>query len=71
MGKVLIKTTEQYRVDTMEEAETLIQEAREEKGFTLIKYSNEYKTAKEKGEIVDEWQRVILVKEFAEEKNKE
>jgi hypothetical protein len=66
--KYLIKTVEQYRVDSEAEAKKLIEDAKLDKGYTLSKYSSEYKCAKAKGEIVDEWFRVILTKEFNAEK---
>ena len=40
----------------------------DQKVNNLSKYSNEYKCAKAKGEIVDEWRRVVLVKDFTAEK---
>ena len=64
----LIKTVEQYRVGTETEAKKLIEDAKAEKGYTLSKYSSEYKCAKSKGEVVDEWFRVVLTKEFNVEK---
>lgn len=64
----LIKTTEQYRVGSEAEAKKLIESAKADKAYTLNKYSSEYKCAKSKGEIIDEWFRVILVKEFNTEK---
>lgn len=64
----LIKTVEQYRVGTEAEAKKLIEDAKAEKGYTLSKYSSEYKCAKAKGEIVDEWFRVVLTKEFNSER---
>lgn len=66
--KYLVKTTEQYRVDSEAEAKKLIEEAKAESGYTLSKYSSEYKCTKSKGEIVDDWYRVQLIKEFNQEK---
>ena len=66
--KFLIKTVEQYRVGTEEEAKQLIESAKKERSYTLAKYSSEYKCTKSKGEILDEWYRVILTKEFCSEK---
>lgn len=68
MSKFLIKTTEQYRCDSENEAKQLIENAKSNKNYTLGKYSSEYKCTKAKGEIVDDWYRVILVKTFTEEK---
>lgn len=64
----LIKTTEQYRCDTETEAKNLIEEAKQSGLYTVTKSSTEIKTVKQKGEIVDEWQRVIITKEFTSEK---
>ena len=66
--KYLIKAVEQYRVDSEAEAKKLIEEAKADRNYTLSKYSSEYKWTKAKGEIVDEWFRVILTKEFNTEK---
>lgn len=68
MSRYLIKTTEQYRVDSESEAKALIEEAKKEKGYTLAKYSSEYKERKVKGEVADAWYRVTLNKNFADEK---
>jgi len=66
--KYLVKTTEQYRVDSEVEAKKLIEDAKAESGYTLSKYSSEYKCTKSKGEVVDDWYRVQLIKEFNQEK---
>lgn len=68
MSRYLIKVTEQYRCDTEAEAEALINEAKENKQYTVIKTSSEMKTTKAKGEVVDEWRRVLITKEFTSEK---
>ena len=51
--RYLIKVTEQYRCDTEEEARVLIEEAKKDNQYTVIKSSSEIKTVKSKGEIVD------------------
>lgn len=68
MSKYLIKTTEVYRCDTEEEAKTLIEEAKRDGTYIVTKNSSEIKTLKQKGEIVDEWRRVTITKEFTSEK---
>lgn len=68
MSCYLIKVTEQYRCDTEAEAEVLINEAKESGQYTVVKSSSEIKTTKAKGEVVDEWRRVLITKEFASEK---
>ena len=64
----LIKTTEQYRCDTEQEAVELIESAKKAKEYELIKYNSEVKLSKQKGEVVDTWMRVSLVKAFTDEK---
>lgn len=68
MSCYLIKVTEQYRCDTEAEAEVLINEAKESGQYTVVKSSSEIKTTKAKGEVVDEWRRVLIMKEFTSEK---
>lgn len=68
MSCYLIKAIEQYRCDTEQEANKLINEAKQNHQYTVIKTSNEIKTLKQKGEIIDEWRRVIITKEFTSEK---
>lgn len=68
MSVYLIKTTETYRCDTEREAEALIEAAKDNTTYTTAKHSSELKTMKQKGEIVDEWRRVTITKEFTSEK---
>lgn len=64
----LIKVTEQYRCDTEDSAKELIEKAKNSRKYTVIKSSDEIKVTKAKGEIVDEWHRVIITKEITSEK---
>ena len=64
MSKFLINTTETYRVDSEPEVEALIAEAKNSNQFVLSKYNCQYKETKQKGEVIDSWYRVTLVKEF-------
>ena len=66
--KYLIKTVETYRVASEEEAKQVIEDAKKEGNYFLSKYNSEYKNTKSKGEVVDEWYRVTLTKEFTSEK---
>lgn len=68
MSKYLLKTVETYRVDSEEEADKLIMEAKEDSVYTLEKFSSQYKTRKAKGEIIDDYYKVILTKSFTSEK---
>lgn len=67
----LISTTEIYRVDTEAEAAELINEAKKDPNFILAKYSTTKKERKSKGEVIDEWFNVNLVKKFDDEKEPE
>jgi hypothetical protein len=71
MAKYLINVTETYRVDTENEASNLIQEAKNNEFYVLKKYSSQKKDKKQKGEIVDSWVAVTLVKQFTDEKDPE
>lgn len=66
--KYLVRSVETYRVATESEAKRVIEDAKAEKSYTLSKYSSEYKCTKAKGEVTDEWYRVILTKDFNIEK---
>lgn len=69
--KYLITTTEVYRVDTESEAQALIEAAKADNHFILNKYISEYKERKSKGEIIDEFYKVSLVKTFTDIKEPE
>lgn len=64
--KYLLGTTEVYRLDSESEANTLLEEAKQE--GNLSKYSCVHKERKFKGEVIDEWYRVTLTKTFTDEK---
>lgn len=64
--KYLIETTEVYRVDSEDEAKLVIEEAK--KRSTLVKYNCAYKERKQKGEVIDSWYRLTLVKKWDDEK---
>lgn len=68
MAKYLTTVTEIYRVDSETEVELLLDEAKHA-NYTLEKYSSQYKEAKQKGEVIDSWFKVTLVKSFNDEKN--
>ena len=58
MIKFLIKATNEYRVETKEDADKLHKELEEEateKGWTLSGWSETYKNRKSQGEIIEEW----------------
>ena len=66
MAKYLCQTQEIYRVDSEAEAANLIEAAKKDNTFTLLKSSTEYKTIKAKGEIIDEYWKTTLVKHFTD-----
>lgn len=66
--RYLLNTTEIYRVATVEEATEIIDEAKRDGNYILSKYSSVKREQKAKGEVIDEWYKVTLVKSFNEEK---
>lgn len=68
MSKYLIRVTEEHRADSETEAAELINESKNDSRFTLAKYSSVKKEVKQKGEIVDTYYMVSLVKVFDDAK---
>ena len=66
MAKYLCQVQEIYRVGSEAEAANLIEAAKKDNTFTLLKSSTEYKTIKARGEIVDEYWKTTLVKHFTD-----
>ena len=50
------------------QVEAILEEAKNDSNYTLVKYSSQYKEKKEKGEVVDYWYRLTLTKAFTDEK---
>ena len=71
MAKYLLGVTESYRVDNETEVEALLESAKQDNGYKLIKYSSQKKETKAKGEVIDEYYKVTLTKEFNSEKEPE
>lgn len=69
--KYLITTTEIYRFSSEDEATNFIETAKKESGYVLNKHTVEYKERKQKGEMIDFWWKVTLVKSFNNEKEPE
>ena len=69
--RYLLNAIETYRVADENEAKKLIEEAKKDKNYSLVKYVSQQKVKKSKGEIEDEWVRVTLTKEFTEERDPE
>lgn len=66
--KYLCEVTEKYRIDSENEAKAFIEEQKKENRYALKKYSSELKERKSKGEIIDEYFQVTLVKSFNDPK---
>jgi len=69
MAKYLLKTTEEHRADSELEATELINAAKADNRYILSKYSSVKKERKAKGEIIDEYYIVTLVKTFDDPKD--
>ena len=67
--KILLKTTDVYRVDDEDEAVRLIEDFKSRQNseaYSLTKSGYVLKNKKQKGEIVDEWAVVTLERTFNE-----
>lgn len=67
--KILMKTTDVYRVDDEEAAMRLIEEFKDNQtaeGYTVTKSGYVLKTKKSKGEIIDSWMIVTVERSFEE-----
>lgn len=62
MAKYLVSVVETYRLDSEEEAVRLIEESKKSNKYELTKYTNEHKEVKQKGEVIEEYQKVQLTK---------
>lgn len=68
MSKYLISVQEVYRVDSEAEATAMIEEAKNDSTCTLVKYNCESKERKSKGEVIDSYKKLTLIKKFNDEK---
>ena len=66
--KYLTQVTETYRVDTEDQVLKMIEEAKQDGRYTLVKHASQYKERKAKGEVIDAWFKVSLTKQFTDEK---
>lgn len=63
----LLKRTEEFRVNNEAEAQALIDQAKrdpEGEGYELVSYKMVKKDKKSKGEVIDSWIIVTLVKQW-------
>ena len=67
MDYSIMKQTDEIRVETEEEAKALIESFKEkaaQEGYEIIKYTSTLKEKKSKGEIVDSYVIVSIVKRW-------
>ena len=69
--KYLTQVTETYRVDDEARVLEMIEEAKQDKTFTLTKHTSQYKERKQKGEVIDAWYKLTFTKGFCEERDPE
>ena len=69
--KYLLTTTEVYRFNDEQSAAVFIEDAKKQSGYVLLKSAVDYKERKQKGEVIDFWWKVTLVKKFNDEKEPE
>lgn len=69
--KYLTQVTETYRVDSEDQVKEMIEEAKADGRFQLLKYTSQYKERKAKGEVIDAWYKVTFTKGFTDEKDPE
>lgn len=67
MNRYFCKSVETYRVDTIDDVENFhdyLQDDSEEKGYFLSNFKYDYKTKKEKQEIIEEYYLITATKVF-------
>ena len=69
--KYLTQVVETYRIDSEADVIKMIEEAKADNRFTLVKHSSQYKERKQKGEVVDSWWKLSITKQFTDEKEPE
>ena len=69
MSKYLTTVVETYRVDSEAEVEIMLEQAKSDNMYILVKYTSEKKERNQTGEIIDSWYKVSLYKAFNDEKD--
>jgi len=62
--KYLTTVVETYRVDSEAEVAQMVESAKQDKYYTLVKYASEKKEKKSKGEVIDVYYKLVLTKAF-------
>jgi len=74
MIKYLLKTTEEYRLETVEDVKAFhkkLQQDAIDQGYTLSSFGYTQKSTTARGEIIDEWCVVKVIKIFQKDKEPE
>lgn len=64
-----LKITEEFRTETEEEAKAVVEKYQKEgaeKGFSVIKWSADYKVKKSKGEVIDSGYLLKITTQFSD-----
>ena len=67
MSKYLINKVETYRVDSENQATRFVEDLKNSDG-EVLKHSIEYKEQKSKGEVVQSWYRLVVKRQYNDEK---
>lgn len=67
MSKYLINKVETYRVDSENQAKRFVEDLKNSDG-EVLKHSIEYKEQKSKGEVVQSWYRLVVKRQYNDEK---
>ncbi len=74
MIKYLLKTTEEYRLETVDDVKAFhkkLQQDAIDQGYNLSSFGYTQKATQSKGEIIDEWCVVKVIKIFQKDKEPE
>ena len=66
--RYLTQVQETYRLPNEKEVESFLNELKKDNRFIIKKYSSIKKERKQKGEVIDEWIQLTVVKIFNDEK---
>ena len=67
MSKYLINKVVTYRVDSENQAKRFVEDLKNSDG-EVLKHSIEYKEQKSKGEVVQSWYRLVVKRQYNDEK---
>lgn len=67
MAKYLINRIDTFRVDSEQEAKDFVEQLKKS-GGEVLKHSIEYKEQKSKGEVIQDWYRLVVKRQYNDEK---